>query len=366
MRPLTLIGGVLVIALMGLAVACGSSPASRLPFSPGAPGVAALQISGPSSLAPGQSAQLIVATRLSDGTVKSATSAPNIRWRSSNSSLLQVSASGLATAGQNSGEAVITAEVLPSATIRGSREVLVLPDGTYRLVGQVRETEAPFQGIAGARVDVSGTSLSTTADSGGSYRLYGVPASADIRVTATGYQTITQSLQLNAHATRNFQLPLSGPRLSLNGTFTLAIDVGACAGLPGDLQHRRYDASVTTTGSFVNVVLTEPRFRTLASQGNRFGGRAGPTGVTFTLDAYSSGFYFYYYYLYYPSLVERLPNNTHLVVSGTATTTQSGGGVSGSFANGSVINYDSRFPQVGTIIGNCTSSTGIQFTLTPR
>jgi len=354
---------VLAIVLVGLASACGSDPVSRIPFSPSVPGVAGLQISGPATIAPGQSAQFIADTRLNDGAVKSTTSATNIRWRTSNS-LLSVSASGLVTAGQNRGESVLTAEVLPGTTIRGTREIVVVPDGTYRVVGSVRAADVPTLGIAGARVEVPGTSLATTTDFSGNYRLYGVSPSADIRVTANGYQTVTQNVQLTAHATQNFLISPDGLRISLNGPFIVSFDAGNCSGNPplsADLLHRAYEAVVSTTNGIVDVRLTESRFSVNGGQGNRFSGRAEPTGVTFTLDY----LYLYFFYAYYPSLAERLSNNTVLTISGTATTSAFNGGVSGQL-NGSFSNYDSRYPASNTaLIGNCYS-TGHRLTLTPR
>ena len=364
MRRLSLVGAVAIV-LMGLIAACGD-PVSRNPMAPAAPSVNGLQVTGPSSIPPGQSAQFIANLRLSDGTVKSSTAALNVRWRSSNTSILQVSESGLAMAGPTLGEATVTAEVLPSATVRGTSEVVIVPDGTYRVVGQVREVDAPGQAIAGARVEVSGTSLFATTNTGGGYRLFGVPAVAELRVTADGYLPVVQNVQLTGHATHNFTLPLSGPRISLNGPYRLAVDVvGTCAGspaLPAHLQHVTYEAAVTTTGSSVDVRLTEPRFVVFNSfnQGNRFFGRTDPAGVRFTL----SDFYTYYYF-YYPSVAERLSDNTALVPFGTASTTAANGGVSGPMSGG-IFHYDSRFPAGNSsILGRCSSS-GLQLTLTPR
>jgi len=276
--------------------------------------------------------------------------------------------SGLVTAGPNVGEAVITADVLPTGSIRGTREIVVVPNGTYRVVGAVREAEAPSIGVAGAQLQVSGTSVVATTDFNGQYRLYGVPPSADIRVTATGYQSVSQSVQLSAHATQNFLMPLSGPRLSLSGPFLVKIDVvGSCGGfgtqLSPDLRNRAFEASVTTTGSQVDVLLTENRFKVNGfRRGNRFSGRADPNGVRFTLE---DPFYYYYYGPEsLPNVVERLSNNTHLVIAGTAVTTASGGGVSGPMT-GYLTNYDSRYPNFLQFLGGCFSAP-IQLTLTPR
>ena len=53
---------------------------------------------------------------------------------------------GLATAGQQTGEDVLSAEViLPGGRETCSKEILILRDGTYRMVGVVTESVAPCQ-----------------------------------------------------------------------------------------------------------------------------------------------------------------------------------------------------------------------------
>jgi hypothetical protein len=365
MRGISLIGRVLAIALVGLAVSCGSDPVSRVPSAPGAPAISGLQLNGPSTIPPGQSAQFSAQLRMSDGTVKSSLTGLDVRWRT-NSPALQVNSAGVVTAPQNNGDAVLTAELVSNPSVRGAREIIILPNGTFRVVGSIREADSPTQPIAGALVRVNGTNLAATTDSNGNYRLYGVPPTAEIQVSANGYQPAGQNIQLTAHATQNFTLALSGPRISLNGPFTLAIDAtGACAGnppLPGDLQHRTYDATVTTTGPTVRVQLTEsPRFRTASSRGDWFIGRADALGVTFTLDS----FYYYFFYSTYPSVAEQLPNNTYLVPSGRALTSQTSSGVSGPLDGGSIINYDAGFPSFNTrFLGSCFSN--LRFSLTRR
>ena len=124
MRRLSLIGGALAIVLVGLVPACGGDPATKNPVGPSAPSAGGLQITGPDSIAPGQSAQFIAETRLSDGTVKLLAA----QWRSSNTSVLQVTSSGLATAGQNSGDATVTADLPPRRSTKAvSYTHLTLP-----------------------------------------------------------------------------------------------------------------------------------------------------------------------------------------------------------------------------------------------
>ena len=176
---------------------------------------------------------------------------------------------------------------------------MVLPDGTYRMVGVVTENVQPTTPIVGARVEVTGgTPLAAITDWDGRYRLYGVPGTADIRVTRDGYQPHVQRLQLTEHVTQNFQLALSGMRLDLAGPYTLAIDVTCvpprhpCA---ADLRHRSYAAFLTQSGSTLEVVLTESsRFRVnSAGRGDRFSGRVDAAGATFNLEDFFFQYYFY-------------------------------------------------------------------------
>jgi hypothetical protein len=127
---------------------------------------------------------------------------------------------------------ILTAEVLPTATIRGTREIVIVPEGTYRVVGTVRAADSSTEPVIGARVEVPGTSLVATTDGAGQYRLYGVPASADIRVTANGYVSAVQSVQLSAHSTQNFVLALTSPRVILNGTYFVKFDAACSGGSP--------------------------------------------------------------------------------------------------------------------------------------
>jgi hypothetical protein len=308
-----------------------------------------------------------VSIRQSDGTTKSATSMQNLRWRSSNTSLMGVSNSGLVTVSPSArGEAVITADIAPQGVIRATRELVVQPEGTYRVVGSVREAEAPSVPVIGARVEVVPGSLFTLTDANGLYRLYGVPPQSSIRITAAGYLPLDQPLEINTNVTRHFVLDLSGPRLAFNGPYTITVDAVGVCGLNPALQRRTYEAVLSTTGATVDVVLTEPRFRLNSiGRGNRFSGRVIGNGATFTLEYYFDYYYPYYGPTAYPSVAEHLGDNTYFVVAGTANTTGSASGLTGTLNNGSLTQWDSRFPNFPRRLGDCFTS-NIQFSVTPR
>ena len=114
------------------------------------------------------------------------------------------------------------------------------------------------------------------------------------------------------------------------------------------------------------MVLTEPRYRLNSiGRGNRFSGRLQGGGVLFTLESSSDYSYPSYGPTAYPSLAERLDDNTYLVIAGSALTSGSSSGLTGTITDGSMTQWDSRFPNFGRLLGSCFSS-NIQFKVTPR
>ena len=361
--PTTLYGSVAIVTV-SLLGACADPPTkpATLPLSSSFTGIAVV---GPDSVAPGQSVQLFANLSQANGPVKTATSLPGLVWRSSNNSLMSVSPSGLVTASPSArGEAVITAEVTELPGVRGAREVAAQPEGTYRIVGVVHETGAPTFPIVGARVEVVPGSNATETDATGQYRLFGVPPDANIRITARGYETLDAPLALTANVTRNFELNLDGPRLSLDGAYTVSVDASPC-NLASSLQRRSYDAVLTTTGTVIDVVLTEPRFRVNSSgRGNRFAGHLTDGGrATFLLEEYGWPDY------QYPSIAENLTDNTVLTFHGFVTAIVTVNGLVGTLS-GDMHHYDSQFPTnegfpLSGWLGGC-SAENIQFRITAR
>jgi hypothetical protein len=365
MRKHSLVRRSLAIVILSAWMATCGDPKTRAPLAPSGPAVLTPEITGPDTVAPGQSAQFTATIRLADGTTKLLTS---VVWHSTNTSLLQVTAAGVATAGSGMGDATLQADV-PSGrgSIRISREVVVVPDGTYRLVGTVKDAQFPTVSIAGARVEATPGSVATTTDSSGNFKLYGVPANTDIHVTGEGYQVLVQSVHLTGNTTRSFELTPSAERPNFTGQYTLTIDAGpGCSGqgaLPDNLQHRSYQATLTQTGPTVLVTLTEPRFSLNKNGlGNHFTGTVGISSTTFAIEFFSQ--YYYYYYRTYSGITERLTDNTILTIGGSAVTKGTPAtGLSG-LMPGDLAHYDTRFP-FGGYVGSCFSKSN-QFSLAPR
>jgi hypothetical protein len=300
-------------------------------------------------------------TTLSDGTVKAASTSMGVRWRSSDSDVIIVDASGMARAVGPHGEAMLTAELTTGGSVkRSAKEVLVLPDGTFRMVGKVTEADSPSVGVADSVIETNPGGATTTTDGLGQYRIYGVPPDAEVRISATGYQAHVESLQLNGHATRNFQLKLSGSRIVLSGPYTLTIEAAdGCPGnspLPGELRRRDYQAHARQSGAEVDVLLTENRFD---GRSYKFRGRTTAASATFTLG--STIYYYYYYYgpTAIPGILERFSNGTSLAISGIASTTGTNERQSGEL-DGVMTFFDSDRDPLGECVGR------MNFTLARR
>ena len=365
---------VVSITLSVLWVGCEDSPnpAPRPSPPPSGPEVVRTEIVGPPSIAPGGSAQYSATQFLSDGSSRPVTEAA---WSSSQPSLFQVDATGLVTAqAPFRGEAMlqVVAAGTNAAARRATREILVLPDGTFRLVGTVTEAESSSIPVGSARVEAtddadSSASVVTFATTGpdGRYKLYGVPADARLRVQRDGYVTTVERIQLATHGTLNVQLRLERPRLELTGEYTMMIDAGPASSscnLPDDLRHRTYTIVIAQNGPQLTVTLTDPEFLVDSTgQGNRFTGVVTSNGASIELRSFRD----YYYYPNnpdHPDLVELLPNRDLFVVVGRPTVVGTSAGLSGR-VNGWISVYrGSRFPNVNWLSG-CSAT---DISLTPR
>ena len=319
------------VILAGFLVACDNAPPS--PSQTPNPGgnqpplnaaILRLEMTGPSSIAPGATGQFTFLVTYSDGSTRDRSSEAS--WRTSNAAVIAMSPGGIAVA-RDRGEASITASFSGrSATKSG---VLVLPDGTFRLRGAVRDAGV---GVTGALVEVTegaATGLVTTSNAG-SYSLYGVAGDLEITVTRDGYQPIEQRFQVTGHQTQNFDLALVAPRDILQGTWLLRVTAaGECRqNLPGGTEDRSYMAGIAQDGPRLTVTLGgAPFFKPAGSTPilNTFRGTVEPGVLKFTLSAG----YNYYGYFYYPDVAEQLSTAELLSFSGSASLSRTASGYSG-------------------------------------
>lgn len=309
--------------------ACTES--SRPPTQPGpanaAPQLTSLTLEGPGSIAPGRTARYTVTARDTDGRRADVTS--EARWASSANEVVSITSPGVLAAHAR-GDARVSVHY---RHLGSQKDVVVLPDGTYRLIGEVTEAETASVPISGVRVEAAsgnGETLSTVTDDKGRYRLYGVAGLVRVRFSKDGYRAGETELPVETHTARNVELSLERPRANVAGSYTLTISAAAgCRDkFPDHHRSRQYGVTLTQSGPLVEARLSGAAFATSpAGRGDHFQGRVEPDGLSFRL---TSHVYQYYGYAQYPDLAERVTNPTgFLIIDGAAHLREEGSGFEG-------------------------------------
>jgi hypothetical protein len=297
------------------------------PPPPSGPVLVRLEIGGPATVAPGETAQFTATGHYSDGSTQNVTNAPGAIWGSSISRILAISSTGLATGGDR-GEVSITIAYLNRSAVKSN--VLVLPTGTYRLAGTIRDTGVP---IVDVRVEVThgaGTGQTTIANP--AYRLYGVAGDTEIRVTKDGYREERKRIQVTGHETLDIELVPSTPRPNVQGTYSLQVTADAqCRGrLPDEGMQQTYAATLQQQGPLVTATLNGASFLSWGNTNyDHFAGTLEVDRMAFNLRTE----YQYYGYTYsFPVVIASLDASTYIFLSGTAVTTPTPGGHAGTLS----------------------------------
>ena len=305
---------------VGTLTSCKPTPTSptRLPRSGSV--FLGLELIAPSTLAPGATAQLRLVARWSDGREQDVT--PSASFQSRSPDVIVVSPSGIIT-GLRLGETIVIGLYQEAS---GSRQIVVVPDGTFRVAGRVVEEDPPGRAVAGAQVETDGSTPAALTDSGGNYRLFGVPGRARIRISKAGYVTKELSLSISNHHTQNVALALALPRLDASGTYQMSFEASpACRDqLPQTVRTRRYAAEITHDGTLISLVLSGASFYPppYTSPTASLFGWVGPASMTLILfdENYDGG---------PPKLLEIVDESTHLAITGQIELSADGRGFAG-------------------------------------
>jgi hypothetical protein len=355
-------------SVLALSWACGSttptSPAST--SSAPAKSVTALRISGPASVAPGATAQLSAIATYMDGSTGDVTGVAH--WNSSNTQVLSISASGVAT-GIKGGEIRVQAAYANRGSAYAYLTIRVLPDGTYRLAGTLTESGLPIGAATVAVTAGQGTGLSTTSDSGGGYQLYGVAGTVEVQVSKAAYVSQSRTLVVTADAAADFQLTTINPEVSIAGAYELTFTAGRCNNgavlVPADLNQRHYTAVITQAAQHPTLVVTlgGAKFAMNGGAGNSFSGRVEPDMVTFLLRG--ADFYYYYHDLTPPfDLAEALDDGRFLIIEGDVSTTRTGSSLVGTL-KGSISVTTDLSGSTKSIAAKCFGSHQVTFAPDP-
>jgi hypothetical protein len=272
---------------------------------------------------PGQTAQYAATASFADGSTRDVTK--EAVWRAEPyccpaplTPALTVSADGVVT-GLNPGEAFASASLGPR---RSTKQVLVLPAGTFRHHGFVDDAGVPVPDATVTVTEGSTAGLATTTSSTGDYRLYGVSGPTDIAVAKPGYVEQRQELTVTRnHQTLTFHLKLSAPREDVGGTYRLTVIAAPeCASkLPAEARERTYEAVLTQAGARLTATLQGATFYTSANErSNTFRGAVEPDRLTFFIAGVS-----YYYFESYGDVLEQLTPSTYFSLWGSVVVTGS-------------------------------------------
>jgi hypothetical protein len=316
-----------LVGVMGILAACGachgpSAPTTTQPPQapvPSAPFPRGLTISGPSSVAPNQTAAFTATESFTDGSTRDATT--QVKWLAMSSDVLTVSTTGQAT-GHNSGETNLQASV---SGLSAMVTVLVLPTGTFRLIGTVSESTVPLTNVTVTVTSGTGVGLTGQTDVNGQYRLYGVAGDIQIRATRFGFNDGTVSITVSANAVQDLSLTPVSPEPTIAGTYAMTLDADPSCQLPNEEMERHYTATITQTGVTFKVALSGATFLTSNGLGSSFLGQVVAGQISYGLN---DG----YYYSPYPDLVESIADGKVFVVIGSGVLVVSGPNLAGTLA----------------------------------
>jgi Big-like domain-containing protein len=318
-RTSTTLAG-LVAAFAVATLSCGSTS----PSPTGSAYQTGLTLVAPATIAPGSTVQLSARAMYSDGTNRDVTA--QAQWHSSDTSVLTISATGLASA-LTDGNVTVSVVHLGTTT----QAITVVPTGTFELSGEVTWFGLPVDGAVVQVTAGTGTGLSTTTLAG-AFKLFGVAGPIQLRVSKTDLVTNTQTVTVSSNTANLFvALASSTPPPDFSGTYALAITADPTCTLPSEAHERTYVASVQQSGADLTVQLSGATFE--PGQNSIQGTLAPEGGATFDLHDFSS----FYYYIEDSSsyLAELLPDGSVYVAIGTMAVTPSGSNLVGSL-NGTI------------------------------
>jgi hypothetical protein len=275
-----------------------SAKASAVPAT-----LASIAIAGPAEMAPGTTGQFTATGQYADGSSKDITS--EVTWGSWDIGTLRHRAAGQFEA-LKAGETSVFASMQPRGA---TRTVLILPAGTFKLSGTVRDTSST---IDGADVEIlsgnAGTSKTKTRYDG-KYFFYGVVGDVRLRASAPGYASHEFNAAVSGHTISDVTLTTSSPIAEISGTWKVTASTSsACSSSwPEAARKREVTATIRQDGTQFSVNFSSPT--AVAT----YGGSGRIAGSVFSLTLYFD----YYYYYGLSGWLEKLSPTEWVRVTGT-------------------------------------------------
>lgn len=264
-----------VFAIVGLGTAgglgCTKSQSLTGLTSPD-PGIRSLHLSGPGTIAPGATGQLTVIGSRTDGSSEDVTAKVTFRPTYSNGLFgITYSQSGVATVDGRSAPGETSIQAWLGTLSSNALSILILPTGTYRLMGAVTEdgqlNGSPFVGnevveiTSGTGVGVGQTAkIASWTDYKWYYFFYGVAGDLDVRASIDGYVPEVRHITVADQVRSDFDLKPANPPVDISGAWTVTVSASsACAGiLPEIAATRVFNADITQRSSNFDVAWSGP------------------------------------------------------------------------------------------------------------
>jgi hypothetical protein len=210
--------------------------------------------------------------------------------------------------------------------------VIIVPAGTYRLTGTVREEGIPLRGVK-VVIETEAGRLTTSVGDDGAYTVYGVSGRTRVKIEPEGYEPVFTDATVTGHAQIDFNMVLSRPRQDVSGRYAVTFTTAAeCSAFPQEVRVRTYSATLTQNGPRLDFVLDGERFASKNGRtSNRFGGVLGPQDLRIELRLVWDHF-LSYYFEEYPDVLEEFSPGKFYSVEGTGTGPLTSSGIAGTFS----------------------------------
>ena len=306
---------VLVVAafIVGLASCGGDSPSG--PSSNSSP-LTGLTINGPAQIAPGETATFTATGRFADGSTQDITT--RVTWFGNNAALRLVAPGRFE--GLQPGEALVGAAL--SRVNAQPQRVLILPPGTFKLSGTVRDESGVVEGVA-VEARSGGTSKTATTPQDGKFAFYGVGGEVELLASARGYNQSDTTFTVSEHTVRDISLTTTAIPLDLAGTWTLSLSAASpCSDAwPEAIRHLDEPVAITQQGTRLTFRFTAP---TIQQGFTATSGRIAGTEFSLAID-------FDDYYEDY-GLLDRMTPTDWIGVTGTGEASGDRTAIRGTFA----------------------------------
>lgn len=324
MRTISVPGRLPLLLLTLLVTACDHENRERLggpsgPSGPSGPTAGSLDVTAPSTIAPGASVRLRAVLQMSDGSSRDVTD--QAIWSTTTPEVLRLQSGGTVS-GVSLGDGLVR---VAAQSIVKDVPIMVLPDGTFRLTGKVSDATDGFalSGVAvSARTLDDGVVHSATTDRTGSYRLYGVRGETVVTFSRNLFETLEVRRNIQSHQSIDAEVRLSVSIVDMRGLFDFRIQADAsCTDiLPGSVLSRPYIAQITQQINYLLVTVREAAF---VPNANEFDGSVEGNQIRFWLwqNAYADA--------PWPSLSEQVSTTLVFTPVGIATLATTAEGAAG-------------------------------------